>query len=259
MRIALGVQYNGCQYHGWQIQPKLNTVQAQLEHALSNVAAEKIRVFCAGRTDTGVHASGQVVHFETQVKRDMRAWVFGSNTHLAKDIAVHWAQEVPEDFHARFSAEARRYRYFIYNHVSRPAALSEQMSWYYMHLDPGKMAAACEHLVGEHDFSAYRSVGCQAKSPIRNIHSIEVTQHEHVIILDIKANAFLHHMVRNIVGVLFAVGSGKADVSWTKEVLESRDRRLGGVTAPPYGLYLSQVYYPKKYKIPNATQPLLIL
>ena len=259
MRIALGLQYNGCQYHGWQSQPQLTTVQEQVQTALAKIANEDVELICAGRTDTGVHATGQVVHFDTEVTRPEKAWIFGTNTHLPKDIAVHWAAVVSEDFHARFSATARRYRYFIYNHHARPASLVDQLTWYYMRLDDRLMHEAAQHLVGEHDFSAYRSVGCQSKTPNRCIQSLTVTRKQRVITIDIKANAFLQHMVRNIVGVLFAVGSGREESNWSKEVLESRDRRLGGVTAPPYGLYLADVEYPSHFNIQHGVLPQFIL
>ena len=260
MRIALGIQYNGSQYHGWQIQPELSTVQAVVETALSKVAAsDGIIVTCAGRTDTGVHAISQVVHFDTAVEREMRAWVFGSNSYLPSSVAVQWAKVMPDDFHARFSAESRHYRYFIYNHSARPAVLPSQVTWYYQHLDEKRMHRSAKHLLGKHDFSAYRAVGCQAKSPVRSLDEMKIWRQGDMVIIDVRANGFLHHMVRNIVGVLLAVGSGKAGVDWSKEVLESRDRRLGGITAPAHGLYFVNASYPKKFSVPVAHVPLLQL
>ncbi len=259
MRIALGLQYNGSQYHGWQSQPGLCTVQAVVEAALSEVAAEPISVVCAGRTDTGVHAVGQVVHFDTTVKRDARAWLFGTNSYLPRDVAVQWVRPIADDFHARFSAQSRQYRYFIYNHTAKPAALPSQITWYYKPLDAKRMAEAAGYLLGKHDFTAYRAMGCQAKSPVRCIEEISVTQQERVFIIDVRADGFLHHMVRNIVGVLLAVGNGKAALDWTKVVLDSRDRRLGDATASAHGLYFVNARYPAVFDLPLAHTPLLVL
>lgn len=258
-RIALGVEYCGANYHGWQRQLDLHTVQQQLENALTSIADEPISVFCAGRTDTGVHAVGQVVHFETTANRDWQAWVFGANTKLPKDINVRWARVVDDNFHARFSAIAREYRYLLYNANARCSILSERMTWHYAELNLSAMQIASECLIGEHDFSAYRALGCQAKSPIRHMEKISITQQGQTFIFDFKADGFLYHMIRNMVGVLMAIGAGKAETSWSKTVLESKDRRLGGVTAPPYGLYFVNAYYPEDYAIPVMRPPLLVL
>lgn len=251
MRVALAVEYDGSQYHGWQNQPNLHTVQGCVEKALSRVADHEVQVHCAGRTDTGVHASGQVIHFDSKVERSMSAWVYGSNSHLPKDICIRWAKLVDEQFHARFSATARRYRYVIYNNPIRPAIFRSGVTWHYRQLDHCLMHDAAQCLLGENDFSSFRAVECQSKTAMRNIHKITVNRDRDTLIIDITANAFLHHMVRNIVGVLMAVGSGRKPKHWVKEVLDAKDRRLGGETAPAYGLYLVQVQYPKHFALPR--------
>ena len=252
-RIALGIEYDGSAYHGWQsqLQEGVATVQETLEQALSRVADHRVSVVCAGRTDTGVHGTGQVVHFDSEAIRDNKAWVYGGNSNLPPDICVRWAQPVSQDFHARFSAVSRRYRYVIYNHPIRPALFSRQLSWNYRPLALAPMQAAAQALVGEHDFSAYRGVQCQAKSPVKTVHSLELYQQGPVMVIEIEANAFLMHMVRNIAGVLMAIGAGFQPVEWAGEVLETRDRTAGGVTAPPYGLYLVGVGYPDKFGLPG--------
>ncbi|WP_133137246.1 tRNA pseudouridine(38-40) synthase TruA [Legionella rowbothamii] len=249
MRIALVLEYDGSHYHGWQAQTGLHTVQQALEHALSKVADSPISVVCAGRTDTGVHATNQVVHFDTDKERSIRAWIHGANSFLPKDVCVKWGKELPEEFNARYSATARRYRYIIYNGTIRPALLRSNMTWQYRQLDHRLMHQAAQFLVGEKDFTSFRSVECQSNTPMRNVHKIQVTRANDLVIIDITANAFLHHMVRNIAGVLIAVGSGKHPVSWVEEVLTARDRRLGAETAPAYGLYLVQVTYPQEFGI----------
>jgi len=257
MRIALGIEYDGRGYHGWQKQANLVTVQETLETALSKIAQEPIEVVCAGRTDTGVHASGQVIHFDTNVERNMRAWVFGTNSFLPHDICVRWAKRVPKDFHARYSAQSRTYRYIIYDQSIRPALFRHNVTWQYRALNTEKMQEAANHLIGEHDFSSFRSSDCQASTPIRHISKLTVTRsghthNSHHIQIEITANAFLHHMVRNIAGVLMAIGSEKRPSLWAKEVLNAKDRRLGGETAPPYGLYLIHVLYPSHFQIPES-------
>lgn len=249
MRIALGVEYDGCQYHGWQAQTGLHTVQQVIESALSKVADCPISVVCAGRTDTGVHATNQIIHFDCDKERTIRSWIHGANSFLPKDVCVKWGREMPDDFNARYSALSRRYRYIIYNASIRPALLRGNVTWQYRLLDHRLMAEASQYLVGENDFTSFRSVECQSNTPMRNVHQLQVTRMGDLIVIDITANAFLHHMVRNIAGVLIAVGSGKKPVEWVKEVLHARDRRLGAETAPPYGLYLVAVTYPKEYGV----------
>ncbi len=254
MRIALGVEYDGHGFSGWQWQTNRRTVQNSLEIALSKVSSEKIRVFTAGRTDTGVHALEQVVHFETDVVRSERAWTMGTNRYLPDDVRVIWASEAVEGFHARYSAIARYYRYRILNRNMKSALQPQQMTWFYYPLDVEKMQAAADHLVGEHDFSSFRAQGCQSKSPVRFMHYMKVGRIGDEVYIDIIANAFVHHMVRNIAGVLMAIGSDQKPVEWTKELLQIKDRKQGGMTAAPDGLYLAGIYYPKEFNIP--THPL---
>lgn len=249
MRIALVLEYDGSQYHGWQAQTGLHTVQQAVEHALSRVADSPISVVCAGRTDTGVHATNQVIHFDCDKVRSIRAWIHGANSFLPKDVCVKWGKELSEEFHARYSATARRYRYVIYNCAIRPALLRSNVTWQYRQLDHRLMHQAAQVLLGENDFTSFRSVECQSNTPMRNIHKLQVSRMGDLVVIDITANAFLHHMVRNIAGVLIAVGSGKHPVAWVDEVLKAKDRRLGAETAPAYGLYLVQVTYPQEFSI----------
>lgn len=252
-RYALAVEYDGSHYHGWQRQPgDVRTVQGHVEQALSKIANEPIQVFCAGRTDTGVHASYQVIHMDTHAQRDERAWVLGTNTNLPYDIAVKWVKPVTADFHARFSALERRYRYLIYNAPVKPALLNRQVTWTHRPLDAQRMQLAAQHLLGSHDFTSYRAVACQAKSPVRELRRLTVTRLGPMIAIDVSANAFLHHMIRNIAGVLMKIGTGEAEPGWAKEVLEARDRRLGGVTAPPFGLYFVDARYPEHFQLPPS-------
>lgn len=251
-RIALGIEYKGARYRGWQRQESgVPSVQAALEKALSQVAAEPVSLMCAGRTDAGVHASGQVVHFDTRVERPLKAWIMGGNANLPPDISVTWAKVMPAEFHARFKAFARRYRYVIYNDPIRPAHLAEEVTWNHRPLDVASMREAAAHLVGTHDFTSFRAVQCQAKSPVKTVHHLEVIEHGRFIVIDVRANAFLHHMVRNFAGVLMTIGAGEREPGWVAEVLAARDRRAGGVTAHPYGLYLVQVEYPPEFELPQ--------
>ncbi len=254
MRIALGIEYDGADFSGWQIQENTRTVQGSLEQALSGVADHPVRVVCAGRTDAGVHAVGQVVHFDTAATRDARAWVMGTNANLPDEIAVLWSMPVADTFHARYSALQRHYRYVIFNRPVRPSLLSCRVGWEYRPLDEQRMADATRYLVGEHDFSSFRDSQCQAKSPVRTVMQLEVSRRGEFIFIDVVANAFLHHMVRNIAGVLMAIGAGKREPRWAQEVLEARDRTLGGVNAPPGGLYLIGVVYPVDFSIPYLPQ-----
>jgi len=252
-RIALGIEYDGSGYFGWQIQVQQErTIQGQLEQALSFIANEPVRTFCAGRTDTGVHAVNQVVHFDTQAERDIKAWVLGTNTRLPSDIRVRWAKEVSEDFHARFSATARRYRYVIDNRSVKPALLGRQLSWNHKPLNAELMHQAGQVLVGTHDFTSFRTVHCQAHSPVRILEHLRVERLGNLVVIDVRANGFLHHMVRNIAGVLMTIGAGEQSANWCKEVLGWRDRTLGGVTAPPEGLFFMEVTYPQHFDLPKA-------
>lgn len=247
------MEYNGRAYHGWQRQEDdVPTVQGMVEQALTLVASKPVNVNCAGRTDTGVHASGQVIHFDSDIHRSENSWIFGGNSNLPHDIRFLWAKEITEDFHARFSAISRSYRYIIYNYPIRPALWQSYMTWYHRPLDEKKMHAAAQYLIGEHDFSSFRGAACQSNSPMREVKEITVWRNNNYIILNITADSFLHHMVRNIVGVLVEIGESRQPVEWCKQVLKTKDRKAAGVTAPPYGLYLNSVKYPDQYLIPAS-------
>lgn len=252
MRIALGVEYDGSGYHGWQLQERgVATVQGELEAALSRVADRPVRVTCAGRTDAGVHATGQVVHFDTEAQRDNKSWVFGANANLPGDVAVRWAAPVPEHFHARFSALSRSYRYIICSDPVRPAIGRGQVTWNYRSLDPERMRAALPWLRGHQDFTSLRSVHCQAASPVRTLEHLALHEHGPWLVLEARADAFLMHMVRNIAGVLMRIGADRAEPDWAGEVLAARDRRAAAETAPPYGLYLVRIGYPDEFDLPR--------
>ena len=250
MRIAAGVEYDGRRFHGWQSQRGERCVQDVVEAALARVADGPVRLFCAGRTDAGVHALGQVVHFDAGVARPERAWVLGANTVLPNDVSLRWARPVPDTFHARFSATGRRYRYVILDRSARSALLAGRVTWVHRPLDAARMAEAALALLGTHDFSSYRAIGCQAKQPVRTVKELTVRRRGALIEVAVSANAFLHHMVRNIAGVLIAIGRGDAPVEWAGEVLERRDRSAGGVTAMPDGLYLDRIEYPEAFDLP---------
>ncbi|MFV2054993.1 MAG: tRNA pseudouridine(38-40) synthase TruA [Thiohalomonadales bacterium] len=258
MRIALGVEYDGSDYCGWQYQDHSPSVQSDVEQALSRVADEKIRVICAGRTDTGVHARNQVVHFDTTASRSDRAWVFGANTHLKDGIAVLWACSIDDTFHARFSAIRRSYRYIIFNRRIRPTFLAKRVTWEYRELDSDQMQLAASHLIGNHDFNAYRSAACQAKSSEREILHLDVHRQKEFVIIDVVANAFLHHMVRNIAGVLISIGAGEHPPRWSQEILFSKDRTLAAMTAKPFGLYLMDIRYPPEFMLPQLEDSLML-
>lgn len=258
MRLAACVEYDGSRFHGWQTQDDVRSVQQCVEQAISKVANHPVTVICAGRTDTGVHSVGQIIHFDSDADRSDLGWLRGSNSNLPREISLTWVKPVAEDFHARFTALARRYRYAILNRAVRPSFLSGRVTWEFRPLDVSRMAEACQYLLGEHDFSSYRAVACQSHSPVRNITLLEVSRCHDMVFVDIKANAFLHHMVRNIVGVLCAIGAGEQPSAWAKEVLDARDRRLGGVTAPPSGLYFMQAYYPERFVIPRAIESSMV-
>ncbi len=249
MKLALGIEYNGATYSGWQKQPGFLTLQGELEKALSRIADHPIDIFCAGRTDAGVHATQQVVHFISSAQRDLKAWVFGTNVYLPPHIRVQWVKEMPDDFHARFSARARRYVYMILNQSIHPALYRQEITFEHRPLDESRMHEAAQCLVGEHDFSSFRSAACQSLSPFRSIDFIRIQRQGDLVIMDIQANAFLHHMVRNIAGVLLPIGYGERDPHWAYEVLKQRDRRAAGKTASPNGLYLVQVHYDAKFDL----------
>ncbi|MGB0734054.1 MAG: tRNA pseudouridine(38-40) synthase TruA [Pontibacterium sp.] len=252
-RYALCIEYQGANYRGWQIQQDgVPSIQAALEKAISKVANHPVSVVCAGRTDACVNATYQIVHFDSTAVRSERAWVLGTNTHLPDDVSVRWAKPVSESFHARFGATARRYRYLIYSSPVKPALLAKGVTWTYKTLDVERMHQAGQCLVGEHNFNAYRAVNCQAHSPVRTVKHLNVYKTGDLIVIDVRANAFLHHMIRNFAGVLMSIGAGEADIGWAQEVLDSQDRRQGGVTAPPYGLYFVDVTYPDEFELPPS-------
>ncbi len=255
MRFALGVEYEGTNYYGWQQQEFVTSVQREVENALSLVADHAISVVCAGRTDKGVHAVGQVIHFNTTSEREPSAWVLGTNSHLPADIRINWAQSVSVDFHARYSALARTYVYLIHNARLRPCLARHYMMWYPQPLDVDAMQLAANHLLGEQDFTSFRAVGCQSNSPMRNVTEVELTRRSDNVIVKITANAFLHHMVRNIVGSLCVVGSATRTPSWIKEVIAAKDRTVAAETAAASGLYLLAVQYPDKFSLPTSVIP----
>ena len=251
MRIALGIEYDGTDFHGWQRLSHGPSVQAAVEAALSKVADEPIEITCAGRTDAGVHARCQVVHFDTGVERSMRGWTLGTNSNLSPSVAVLWAQPVADDFHARFTARARRYRYTILNRPVRAALDARQVAWERVPLDAESMHRAAQTLLGENDFSAFRTIACQARSPMRCVEEISVAREGDRVVLEIQANAFLHHMVRNIVGSLLPVGRGEEKPEWIAQLLAGRDRAVAGPTALAQGLTFLGPYYPPEYGLPS--------
>jgi tRNA pseudouridine38-40 synthase len=251
-RIAVGIEYDGSAFAGWQSQQSLRTVQQVLESALGAVAAEPVCLVCAGRTDAGVHARGQVAHFDTRAERSARSWILGANSEAPQDLAVLLAQPVPAHFHARYSATARVYRYLILNRTARSALSAARAVWVTRALDAQRMEQAAALLVGEHDFSAFRSAECQAKSPIRRLMRLAVERRADWIVIEAVANAFLHHMVRNIAGLLIAVGKGDQPPEWARAVLAGRDRTRSAATAPAAGLYLCEVQYPAAFGLPSA-------
>lgn len=257
-RIAIGVEYDGTGFLGWQRQAQTPTIQQCLETALSTVADSPIVIHCAGRTDSGVHASGQVAYFDTAADRSPRSWVLGANSNLPDGIAVRWAQPVDSEFDARRCAVSRRYEYVIANRWSRPAVGRHNVTWVHHPLDASAMHEAAQALIGEHDFTSFRSVHCQAKHARRRLSAIEVTRPqdapEHILIT-VTGNAFLHHMVRNIAGTLMAIGQGKQPIGWAGEVLAARDRTVAGITAPASGLTLVEVVYPSRWGLPDQPWP----
>ena len=253
MRIAAIVEYNGRTFSGWQRQDQQRTIQDCVEDALSTVADESVAVVVAGRTDAGVHALGQVIHFDTSAQRTAYSWVRGANSNLPEEIALLWAAEVDSGFHARFDATGRHYRYVILNRAIRPTYLAGRVTHEYRTLDVGRMREASQHLIGTHDFTSFRSIECEAKSPVRELRALDVERHGEFVEIHAYANAFLHHMVRNIAGVLIAVGAGEQEPDWAQAVLAAHDRTQGGVTAPASGLYLSEVEYPPSFGIPRLS------
>jgi len=251
-RIAIGIEYDGSAYSGWQTQGHARSVQAEVETALSRVADHRVAVIAAGRTDAGVHALSQVAHFDTQADRALQAWVLGGNAWTPADISVLWARAVPADFSARFSALSRRYVYRILNRPMRPALDRLRVCWQRRPLDAGRMHVAAQSLVGEHDFTSFRSAECQSHTPIRRLEEISVRRDGEILEIEVQANAFLQHMVRNIAGSLLAVGCGDQPPQWIAEVLAARDRTKAGVTAPPEGLYFAGVDYPSGFGLPSG-------
>jgi tRNA pseudouridine38-40 synthase len=253
MRIVAGLEYRGVGFCGWQSQPQGCGVQDALEAAVSAIAGEKIAVTAAGRTDTGVHAAFQVVHFDTAVNRPLTAWVRGVNSHLPPGVAVLWAREVGEDFHARFAATQRGYRYVLLNHPVRPGLHDGLIGWHHRPLDADAMNRAALHLIGQHDFSAFRAAECQAKSPVKELRRAHVERRGDYLLCDFQADGFLHHMVRNLMGSLIQVGAGARPPEWMGEILESRDRTRAAPTFDAAGLYLAHIRYPAHFALPESS------
>jgi tRNA pseudouridine38-40 synthase len=253
MRIALGISYSGSSYEGWQSQLSRNTVQDKLELALTRFAVQPIRVMCAGRTDAGVHALMQVAHFDTPVHREAASWVRGTNAFLPDDIAVQWARHVPDTFHSRGSAIARRYAYVVLESPVRPSVEAKRVGWVYRPLDGAAMQAAILHLMGEHDFSSFRAAQCQAKSPVKTISRIEISQRAGYWRFEFEANAFLHHMIRNIMGCLLAIGQGRYPPDWLAEVVAACNRKVSAPTFSPDGLYFLGPVYEDHHGLPDRT------
>lgn len=255
MRIALGIEYCGKSYSGFQRQENAVNIQSELEKALSKVADHEVRLVCSGRTDSGVHAFEQVIHFESESNRPLKAWLLGANSILPTDIRVLWANEVSDEFHARFSAKSRRYHYYILNRQTASAVFDARVTWHYYKLDAEKMHEAAQYLLGEHDFTSFRASGCQSKSAHRNVEFINIARKDDLICIDIQANSFLYHMVRNLVGSLIKVGEGVASPDWIKELLAKKDRTQAGITAPADGLYFHSVQYDTAFSN-KQSQPL---
>ena len=252
-RIALGIAYRGSAYHGWQRQSDGRTVQDHVEQALANFVGAPVATTCAGRTDAGVHAFNQVVHLDSPVERDVFAWLRGTNRHLPADIALQWCRPVPDDFHARYQARGRRYRYLLLQSAMRPALESSSVGWTFRPLDADAMRAAALHLLGEHDFSSFRASECQARSPVKTLRAIAISQHGAYWRFDFDGSAFLHHMVRNLMGCLLVVGSGRQHPGWLAEVLAARNRDAAAPTFPADGLYFAGPYYDAQLNLPEHT------
>lgn len=255
MKVALGVSYDGSPFCGWQSQPSACGVQDALESALQSVAQHEVRVHAAGRTDTGVHGLGQVVHFETDAHRPLSAWVRGVNAHLPETVRVEWAHAVDDDFHARFSAFSRSYQYLLYNAPVASALMANKAGWFHLPLDYAAMAEAATYLIGEHDFTAFRAAECQAKTAIRNLSQAEVVQSGRFFVFNFSANAFLQHQVRNMVGALIYIGKGKYPPAYMQQLLQNKDRTLSPPTFSPNGLYLTDVGYDAKWGLPKNIEP----
>jgi tRNA pseudouridine38-40 synthase len=251
MRVALGISYRGFRYHGWQSQAGGGTVQDELETALAAFVAQPIRTTCAGRTDAGVHGINQVVHFDSPVERDPFSWIRGVNRYLPNDIAVQWARPVSDDFHSRFAAKGRRYAYVLLESPARPSVEAGMVGWSFRPLDGERMRHACAALIGEHDFSAFRSAHCQARTPVKTLRSLSIDRRGRYWRFDFEASAFLHHMVRNLMGSVLAVGNGSRPVEWLGEVLASRNRALAARTFPADGLYFVGPHYDAVHAIPE--------
>jgi len=258
VRVALGVEYDGSRFCGWQTQPQSCAVQDALERALAGVAGGPVNTICAGRTDAGVHALDQVVHFDAAAGRPETAWVRGVNALLPAGCAVNWSRAVAPDFHARYSAVARRYRYLLLNHPVRPALDATRIGWFHLPLETERMQRAARLLIGEHDFSAFRSAECQARTPVRTVTRLDVTRRGDYVVFDVRANAFLHHMVRNIVGCLVYVGKGKYPPEWLGDVLAGLDRARAAPTFEAAGLYLAQVEYEARWELPDPPRRTLL-
>lgn len=252
-RYAIGIEFNGLHYRGWQTQQAgVASVQLTLENALSKIANHKVDLHAAGRTDAGVHASNMIAHFDTSAIRPERGWIMGANTLLPKDIALRWIQPMDTHFHARFKACARRYRYIIYQHRFRPASLYGQVTHVYQDLNVDNMIKAVDKLVGTHNFTSFRAAACQSNQPVRQVTHARLFRHGAFLILDIQANGFLHHMVRNIVGTLLEIGTGEHEPEWMDHLLAIQDRNQAGITAPPDGLYFIQAYYPPEFNLSSV-------
>lgn len=257
MRVALGLEYFGTTFHGWQSQSGGGTVQDALESALREIAGLPIGVICAGRTDAGVHATHQVVHFDAPLDRPMTAWVRGVNSHLPNGVAVRWAQPVADEFHARFSARGRRYRYLLLNRPQRIGLWHGRAGWFHLPLDLALMQAAAAKLLGEHDFTAFRAAACQAKTPVKSLWRADVRQQGNLFVFDFEASAFLHHMVRNLVGTLVYIGKGVQAPGWIDELLLARDRKLAAPTFSPDGLYFRGPIYEPHWGLPDPDDDFL--
>ena len=257
MRIALGLEYCGTPFRGWQSQAGGKTVQDALEAAIARIAGQPVGTLCAGRTDAGVHATQQVVHFDAPVERPVSAWVRGVNSHLPDGVAVRWAQPVSDEFHARFTAHGRRYRYLLLNRPQRPGLWQGRVGWFHGELDLAAMQAACGRLPGEHDFSAFRAADCQAKSPVKLMTDASVRQSGALFVFDFAASAFLHHMVRNLVGTLVYIGKGAQSPDWIDALLQMKDRKLAAPTFSPDGLYFRGPVYAPQWEIPEPGDDLI--